>query len=181
MSTINLPMRLSLRSARPGGANRAIPDPIQHSEYYEGVISRRVIAYVIDLMLFGLIYVAAVLGGVIVSIATFGLLSVLVAVILACLAPAYHVLTVGGPSAATPGMRVMGLQVHNFDGGKPSKLQAFLQIALFYVTVPTTGGWILLYALFDRHRRPVHDLLSHTLVLRRVPVVAGTTVRPFSA
>jgi|SRR6185369_1822273 len=181
MSTANLPMRLSLRSARPNAGNSAIPDPIQHSEYYEGVVSRRVIAYVIDLMLFGLIYVAAVFGGVIVSIATFGLLSVLVAVILACLAPAYHVLTVGGPSAATPGMRLMGLQVHSFDGGKPTKLQAFLQIALFYVTVPTTGGWILLYTLFDRHRRAVHDLLSHTAVLRRQPLARSTTVRPFAS
>lgn len=181
MSTAKLPMQLSLRSARPGAGFSAIPDPIQHAEFYDGVLSRRAIAYVIDLVLFGMVYVAAVFGGVIVSIATFGLLSVVVAVALACLAPAYHVLTVGGPSAATPGMRLMGLQVHNFDGGAPTKLQALIQIALFYVTVPTTGGWILLYALFNRHRRALHDLLSHTVVLRRLPAPRSTGVRPFAA
>jgi uncharacterized RDD family membrane protein YckC len=67
-------------------------------------------------------------------------------------------------------MRLLGLQVRSFDGAAPSKMQAFLQIALFYVTVPTTGGWILLVSLFNPYRRPLHDILSHTVVLRRLPL-----------
>jgi uncharacterized RDD family membrane protein YckC len=175
MSTANLPMRLSLRSARPGFG--AVPDPIFNSEYYEGVVARRVFAYLIDLLLLGTIYVAAAFSGLLINIATFGLMSTLVMAALICLAPAYHVFTVGGPSAATPGMRLMGIEVRSFDNGPPDKLQAFVQIALFYVTVPATGGWILLFVLFNRHRRALHDVLSHTVVLRRLARPASTGLR----
>jgi uncharacterized RDD family membrane protein YckC len=181
MATANLPIKLSLRPIPPRSGFSAVPDPVSQSQYYEGVVSRRVVAYVIDICLYGLVFVAAIFAGLIINIATFGLMHVLVIVALACLAPAYHVLTVGGPHAATPGMRLMGLQVRSFDGGPPSKMQAFIQIALFYVTVPTTGGWILLFMLFNSHRRAVHDLLSHTVVLRRAPNSAGGRVRAASA
>jgi uncharacterized RDD family membrane protein YckC len=180
MSTANLPMRLSLRPIPPRPGFSAIPDPISQSEYYEGVVARRIFAYLIDIFLLGLAYGAAVLAGFIINIATFGLMTVLVIGALACLAPAYHVLTVGGSRAATPGMRLMGLEVRNFDGGAPTRLQAFIQIALFYVTVPATGGWILLFVLFNRYRRAVHDVLSHTVVLRRLASRA-TGLRPATA
>ncbi len=180
MST-NLPMRLSLLPGPPRAGFRAIPDPISQSEYYEGVIIRRVVAYLIDIMIFGWLYLAAFLAGLIVNLATFGLMSVLIVAALVCLAPAYHVLTVGGRAAATPGMRLMGLEVRNFDGGAPTKLQAFIQIALFYITVPTTGGWILLFTLFNRHRRALHDVLSHTVVLRRLRPNASSNLRTATA
>ncbi len=173
MST-NLPMRLSLRSSRPGSG---IPDPLRNGEFYEGVLFRRTVAYLIDLMLIGTVYVGAFISGLMINLATFGLMSALIVVALACIAPAYHVLTVGGFAAATPGMRMLGLEVRNFDGGRPDKLQAFIQIALFYVTVPTTGGWILLFALFNRYRRTLHDVLSHTVVLRRLRQPVGGGVR----
>jgi uncharacterized RDD family membrane protein YckC len=170
----NLPMRLSLGSSRPGAG---IPDPLRNGEFYQGVLFRRIVAYLVDLVLIGAIYVAAFLSGLMINLATFGLMSALIVVMLACVAPAYHVLTVGGPAAATPGMRLLGLEVRSFDGNQPDKLQAFIQIALFYVTVPTTGGWILLFALFNRYRRTLHDLLSNTVVLRRLRQPVGNGVR----
>lgn len=164
MST-NLPMRLSLGSSQPGAG---IPDPVRNGEFYQGVLFRRIVAYLADLVLIGAIYLAAFVSGLMINLATFGLMSALIVVMLACVAPAYHVLTVGGPAAATPGMRLLGLEVRSFDGNHPGKLQAFIQIAVFYVTVPTTGGWILLLALFGRYRRTLHDILSNTVVLRRL-------------
>ena len=113
-----------------------------------------------------------------VNIVTFGLLSPLVILLLAILAPAYHVLTVGGPRAATPGMRLMGVEVRCFDGQPPTWLHALVQIVLFYLTVPATGGLVLLAVLFNRHRRTLHDLLSNLIVLRRVPVGTVTGVPP---
>jgi uncharacterized RDD family membrane protein YckC len=44
--------------------------------------------------------------------------------------------------------------------------QAFLQTVLFYVTAPPTGGLILVVALFNQHRRTVHDYLAGTVTLR---------------
>ena len=39
--------------------------------------------------------------------------------------------------------------------------------ALFYVTVGATASLILLFALFNRRRRTLHDVLTGMLMLRR--------------
>jgi uncharacterized RDD family membrane protein YckC len=44
---------------------------------------------------------------------------------------------------------------------------------LFYVTVPPTGGLLLLFALFDRRLRCIHDLLSGVTVIRRSALSAA--------
>ena len=39
--------------------------------------------------------------------------------------------------------------------------------ALFYLTVGATGSFILLFALFNRRRRTLRDVLTGMLMLRR--------------
>ena len=80
---------------------------------------------------------------------------------------AYHTLTIGGAASATLGMRLFGLEVRVWNGGKPGYLQALLHTAVFYVTVSFTGGLILLWALFNNRGRCLHDILCGTLVIRR--------------
>jgi uncharacterized RDD family membrane protein YckC len=172
MAQSDLPVPFTLRLNTAG----ATPDPISEPRYYDGLLSRRVFAYGIDLILIFMLWMAAVALGLIVKIVTFGLLTPLVVLALAVLAPAYHVLTVSGPSRATIGMRIMDLEVRTFDGGRPSWLHALIQIVLFYVSVSVTGGLVLLVALFNRHRRTLHDILSHLVVLRRVPAGTVTTM-----
>jgi uncharacterized RDD family membrane protein YckC len=38
---------------------------------------------------------------------------------------------------------------------------------VFYLTVPPTGGLVLLAVFFLPHRRTLHDLVAGTIVLRR--------------
>ena len=171
MAQSDLPVPFTLRLNSAG----ATPDPISEPLYYEGLLSRRIMAYFIDLGLIVLLSVAAFALGVVV---TFGLLSPLVVLALAILAPAYHVFTVSGPSRATIGMRIMDLEVRTFDGGRPSWLHALIQIVLFYFTVSVTGGLVLRVVLFNRHRRTLHDILSHLVVLRRVPAGTATAMPP---
>jgi uncharacterized RDD family membrane protein YckC len=174
MAQSDLPVPFTLRLNSAG----ATPDPISEPLYYEGLLSRRVVAYFLDLGLIVLLWMAAFALGLVVKVVTFGLLSPLVVLALAILAPAYHVLTVSGPSRATIGMRIMDLEVRTFDGGRPSWLHALIQIVLFYFTVSVTGGLVLLVVLFNRHRRTLHDILSHLVVLRRVPAGTATTMPP---
>jgi uncharacterized RDD family membrane protein YckC len=47
--------------------------------------------------------------------------------------------------------------------------QAILMAVLFYATIGPTGGLVLLVALFNGRRRTLHDLLSGTVVVRRLP------------
>jgi len=78
----------------------------------------------------------------------------------------YYTLTVGGGLGATLGMRWCGIQVRDWQGGKPSHLHAFIASALYWVFVPATSGLILLVGVFNNRRRQVHDMLSGTVVVR---------------
>ncbi|WP_300303569.1 RDD family protein [Ferrovibrio sp.] len=128
---------------------------------------RRLLAYVIDLFVLGGILILYKLMLGFLSVLTFGLLTPLLVLIGAAVPVAYHTLTIGGPASATWGMRVFGLQVRVWNGGKPGYLQALLHTAAFYVTVSFTGGLILLWALFNNRGRCLHDILCGTLVVRR--------------
>ncbi|MGE0658907.1 MAG: RDD family protein [Reyranellaceae bacterium] len=174
MAQPNVPVPFRLRLNAAGSA----PDPITEPQYYDGLLSRRVVAYFIDLLLIGAIWVGLWIIGSFISVVTFGLFWPLVILAITVLAPAYHAFFVGSAQAATPGMSLMGLQVRTFDDQPPTFLHALVQIVLFYVTVPTTGGLVLLVVLFNRHRRTLHDILSHLIVLRRLPPGTVTSTPP---
>lgn len=108
---------------------------------------------------------ALVLAGLL----SFGLLWPLIPLALAVLPLAYHGLLVGGPRSATIGMSLCGLEVRSWTGQRPSVWQGILMAALFYATIGPTGGLVLLVALFNGRRRTLHDLLSGTVVVRRLP------------
>jgi uncharacterized RDD family membrane protein YckC len=50
----------------------------------------------------------------------------------------------------------------------PTLLQALVSTAVFYLTVPPSGGLALVAVFFLPHRRTIHDLLAGTIVLRRI-------------
>jgi hypothetical protein len=52
---------------------------------------------------------------------------------------------------------------------RPGFLQALAQTALFYITVGVTCSLILLFALFNRRRRTLHDMLAVTVLVRSFP------------
>lgn len=172
MTADNLPSRFTLRLGHP--ETDGAPDPLQHPEFYEGVVARRVFAYLVDLGAMAIIWVGlwVVLG--ILNLVTFGVFSWLMALILALVPAAYHVLQVGGPKGATIGMRLFDLQVRTIDNRPPSHLHALVQVIVFLLSVPPTMGLILLFVFFNRHRRTIHDLFSNTVLLRRrrAPVAA---------
>ena len=144
------------------------PEPFAAPEYYRGVLVRRVLGYVMDLVFIALLGALAwfVLG--ILAVASLGLLSPLL-LLLGLIPVLYHTLSIGGPRSATPGMRVTGVEVRSWTGERPSYLQAFVQTILFYVTVYPTWSLVLLVALFNGRRRTLHDILAGTLVIRRFP------------
>lgn len=146
------------------------PDRIEQAEYYEGLLWRRPVAFLIDLVL-----ISAVTAALwILNILTFGLLfAVIVFLWIAPIIVIYDTVTIGGPSAATIGMRLMGLEVLSCSGGKPSYLQALVMSALFCFLFAVTSGLILLLALFTDRRRCLHDMLSGTIVVNRRAVPAS--------
>lgn len=141
------------------------PDPIAIPALFEGTRWRRVVAYLIDVVIVVLLSGLLWTAGSVFIVLTLGALMPLIMLCATLLPIAYHTFFVGGPKNATLGMQMMDLRVVAWNGNRPSYLQAAIQTALFYLTVPTTSGLILLVSLFNDRGRCVHEMLCGTLTI----------------
>jgi uncharacterized RDD family membrane protein YckC len=132
---------------------------------FEDVLSRRIVAYLIDLVPIGIFSLIASVALSVLTVLSFGLLGFLWR-LLPLIAILYTAFWIAAPGSATIGMRFTSLTVRRLDGGRPTPLQAGLFAVLFYVTIALTGWIILLLPLVTARHRAAHDLLSGTLVLR---------------
>ncbi len=132
----------------------------------EGVLRRRVAAFVLD----GIIL--AVLCGVLwFALLAFGLLTLGLGLPLLGLLPAvpllYNWLSVASGAAATPGQRLLGLTVRrDADLAPPTTLEALVWTLGFIATISLGAIWFGV-ALLTTRRRALHDLVSGLTVVRR--------------
>ena len=140
-------------------------NPIDEYVLTQGVLMRRVFAWLIDVVLIGLICVALWFALMLFGLVTLGLGLPLLG-ILPFVPFCYHMLFLAGPASATPGQSALGLVVRrNDDFGRPTPVQALVSTLLFYATL-ATSGLLLLIALFTARRRTLHDLISGLVVVR---------------
>jgi uncharacterized RDD family membrane protein YckC len=130
-----------------------------------GVMSRRCVAWVIDIVLIALLIWVLWWILVFVGLLTFGLGWGAIGML--PFAPfCYHFFSLLGAASATPGQRMLGLTVRrNDDFGPPTALQAFILVLGFYLTLATSGV-LLVVALFTIRHRTLHDLVSGLVVVR---------------
>ena len=176
-----MPENSGLPSLRLGHGTRghaawdqAPPDPLSEPDHFDGVLLRRVIAYVLDLGLIAALAVGLWLIFGVAGILTFGALTPLGLVVLAVLPVSYHTFFIGR-DGATPGMRVFDLEVRSWTGRPPDTSQAFLTTVLFYASVSLTVWLVLLVPLFTDRNRTLHDILAGTIVLRRTHLRAAAS------
>jgi uncharacterized RDD family membrane protein YckC len=143
-----------------------MPDPIAHAELFDGLPWRRAAAYLIDICTIGAILIAAWIAFALLTVLSFGLLGPGLWFLFGLIPVAYHTLLVGGRHGATIGMRLLDLELRSWDGERPVFLQALAHAVLFYLTVGATGCLILLFALINKRRRTLHDMLSGMLMVR---------------
>jgi uncharacterized RDD family membrane protein YckC len=156
-------------ASRPYHAT-GMPDPATLPEAYEGVIWRRTLAYFIDLCFIGVLVVLFWIIFAVLWVVSFGLLGPVLWFLLGLIPLAYHTLLLSGRRSATWGMRCFDVEVRSITGERPGFLQALAQTALFYITVGATCSLILLFVLFNRRKRTLHDLLAGTVLVRTFPV-----------
>ena len=155
------------------------PDPLDHPEYYEGVVLRRIFAHLVDLGFILLLIGFAGLFFILLGVISLGLLLMPLVVVGVAIPLAYDALQVGGRRSATLGMRMLGLEVRSWTGARPPMAQALLRAVLFwgmsYMTAMLVMWLLLGVALFNTRRRCLHDYLSGTVVVRsaRVMVLSG--------
>jgi uncharacterized RDD family membrane protein YckC len=151
-----------------GGVPPHAFDPWLQPELFRGVLTRRVFAFLIDVVVLAVPVIVGYL-----FIAVFGLITLGLGWVLFWLAwPAtivwaivYYGSTLGGPHSATVGMRVMDLQLRTWYGGRGYFVLGACHAVLFWVTVSCLSPLVLLIGLFNARRRLLHDLLLGTVVI----------------
>lgn len=144
------------------------PPPPAAPELYRGLILRRSLAYLIDIVIIAVLGLCLGFALWLVGILTFGLLTPLAVVIMAVWPLAYHSFFIA-TRGATPGMGLFGLELRDWSGAAVVPLQAVLVVLLFYVTVSLTAWLVLVVVLFNDRRRALHDILASTVMVRRRP------------
>lgn len=143
-------------------------DPVSQPEYFEGVLTRRLLAFAVDaLMIIGAVvffYFCVLVMGLV----TFGLSLIAFLFIwptFVIVALTYNALTLGSPASATPGMRLMELEMRTWYGAPAYSLLGAVHAVCFWVSVSIFTPFVLLVALFNDRRRLLHDFLVGTVVV----------------
>jgi len=136
----------------------------------EGVRTRRMFAFLLDIVILGLLLAVVTVVLVLLGIPTLGLAWFLIPLPFAFLpvvAVLYNGVTVSGRRMATPGMHAADLEVRLTDGAPAPFLIACLHAALFYVSWSILTPLILLVSLVALNKRCLHDMLVGVVVTRR--------------
>src|ERR1700734_3831448 len=160
-----------------GGVPPHAFDPDLEPELFRGVLTRRVFAFLIDLVVLS---VPVILGYI--FIAVFGLITLGLGWVLFWLAwPAsvlwailYYGASLGGPHSATLGMRAMDLELVTWYGAPGYFVLGAMHAVLFWVSISVLSPLVLLVGLFNGRRRLLHDIVLGTVVINssvRIPVV----------
>ncbi len=164
-------MTESLNGSRSGNDRAWIgapPDPIARPEFFNSIVLRRSIAYLVDCIILFIVGVVLTVALSIFGVITFGLGFHLLPLV-SLLPIAYATLLIGGPDSATFGMRLMDVQVRSFHGERPNMVQALVMTLLFYGMIVITSFLGLLVVFFNVRRRAAHDFLAGTVVVRGLP------------
>jgi uncharacterized RDD family membrane protein YckC len=133
---------------------------------YEGVLTRRVFAFLLDYLIVLLLMIPFGLLVLLLGVLTFGLGWLLFGVLFPAVALTYIWNTLGGPNQATTGMRMMGIRLERLDGGRVDGMLAVVHSVLFWAGNLLLTPLILLATLVLERKRTVHDLLLGTVAIR---------------
>ena len=150
-----------------------VPDLFAADGYFDGIRSKRVLAYLIDIVILALFYLALYFVGTIFTVVTFGLLYPVMMLAAAVLPFAYHAFFIAGRKQSTPGMRVMGLKAYSWDGAAPNVIQSLLLAVTFYASMAITSSFILLVSLLNGRGRCFHDYLCGVFIVNDLEILPG--------
>src|SRR5438552_16005797 len=143
-------------------------DPDVQPELFRGVLTRRIFAFLIDLVVLS---IPVILGYAFIGV--FGLITLGLGWALFWLAwPAsvvwailYYGASIGGAHSATIGMRVMDLELRTWYGAPGYFVLGAMHAVLFWVSISFLSPLIVLVGLFNGRRRLLHDIILGTVVI----------------
>ena len=143
-------------------------DPAANPELFEGVVSRRLVAFLIDFVILAVPVVFVAMFIFVVGIVTLGLGFLFYALLWPAMvvwAIAYYGLTLGSPASATIGMRIMDIEMRTWYGSPAYFVLGAVHAIVFWITVSALTPLVLLVCLFNQRRRCLHDILVGTVII----------------
>ena len=154
------------------GWNGGVPphafDPRLQPELFRGVLTRRVVAFFIDLLVLSVPIILAVIFIALFGVVTLGLgwaLFWLVSPASVIWAVIYYGASLGGPHSATIGMRVMDLELRTWYGAPGYFVLGAMHGVLFWISISVLSPLVLLVGLFNARRRLLHDVVLGTVII----------------
>src|SRR5437588_2010165 len=142
-------------------------DPWAEPELFRGVLTRRVFAFLIDLLVLSIPVILACVFIAVFGLVTLGLgwaLFWLVSPASVIWALIYYGASLGGPHSATIGMRVMDLELRTVYGAPSYFVLGAMHAVLFWISVSVLSPLVLLVGPFNGRRRLLHDIVLGTVV-----------------
>lgn len=151
-----------------GGVQPHAFDPDLQPELFRGLLTRRIFAFLIDLVVLSVPVILAVIFIFFFGIITltlgwwlYGLLSPATII----WAIVYYGASIGGPHSATMGMRAMDLELRTWYGAPGYFVLGATHAVLFWVSITFLSPLVLLVGLFNGRRRLLHDIILGTVVI----------------
>jgi len=174
---------MSYDSSRTGvayGGLRDAYDPRANPELFRGVLTARVMAVIIDVIVIAVPVVVATIFISIFGLVTLGLGWLLfwplsgAATVWAVL---YYGLTLGGRHSATLGMRAMGIEMRTLSGAPAYFVLGAAHAVLYWISVSMLTPFIVLIGLFNARGRLLHDFILGAVIINGPARAARFTYR----
>lgn len=140
--------------------------PADDLSRYEGVRTRRVLAFIVDYLIVAALTLGAGVVIFFLGIITLGIAWLLYAILAPIVAMAYLAVTMGGPAQATLGMQMFSIRIERMDGARVDPALAVLHGVLFWVAHIALTPLLLAVSLFSARKQLVQDILLATVVVR---------------
>ena len=160
--------------SRPSGLGISVEvrphayDPQANPELFEGVLARRVVAFMIDVIVITVpLFIAAVFIFVF-GLITFGLgwalywLMYPASIVWALF---YYGMTLGSPASATLGMRAMGIEMRTWYGAPAYFVLGAVHAVVYWISVSVLSPFILLVGFFNARKRLLHDFFVGAVII----------------
>jgi uncharacterized RDD family membrane protein YckC len=145
-------------------------DPATQPELFEGVLARRVVAFLIDVVIIAVPLILLAVFMAVFTVFTLGLGGFVFFL---------YGLTFGSARSATIGMRVVDLEMRTWYGAPCYFVLGAVHAIGYWLSVTFLTPLILLVPLFNNRRRLLHDMLVGTIVINNAARASALRNAPF--
>jgi len=155
-------------------------DPLTNPELFEGVLARRIVAFIIDVVIIAIPLIVGWMFIFVFGLVTFGLgwaLFWLMSPGSVIWALVYYGVTLGGQASATIGMRAMEIEMRTWYGAPAYFVLGAVHAIVFWISISVLTPLILLLGFFNARRRLLHDILVGTVLINNATRAASLRQR----